>query len=112
MSSKPNGVHSDYEYLRSAMQEKESIQDEHLVLVTTTIGLRGSPYCLCVRSEAWSLEGEGEPQAPLCSSEGFWPNAQAVSWPAFLFRHMVGLGRLVADSRRDMWADSLRAQKG
>lgn len=112
MSNKPGGAHGDYEYLRSANIEKENTQDEHNVVVTTAIGLRHSPHCLCVRSEARSTLEWEDPNEPLCSVEGYWPNAQAISWPAFLFRHYVALGRLVADSRRDAWADSLRAQKG
>jgi hypothetical protein len=112
MSSKPGAAHSDYEYLRSAMLEKENTESEHDVLVTTAITLCGSPYGLRVRSEAWDSRARESAQAPLCSIEGRWPNAQAISWPAFLFRHQVDMGRLVADSRRDLWADTLRAQKG
>lgn len=112
MSSKPNNAHGDYEYLRSAMLEKENTERELDVLVTTAITLCGSPYGLRVRSEAWDSREGSSPQTPLCSVEGRWPNANAISWPSFLFRHQVELGRLVADSRRDLWADTLRAQKG
>jgi|SRR5689334_2021882 hypothetical protein len=112
MSTKNGSAHSDYEYLRSAMLEKENTEYEHDVLVTTTITLCGSPYSLRVRSEAWDSRAGESAQAPLCSEEGRWPNAQSISWPAYIFRHYVSLGRLVADSRRDLWADTLRAQKG
>jgi len=112
MSSKPKNVHGDYEYLRSLNIEKEAVENEHHVLVATTISLRDSPYRLCVRLEAWDSDSPETQQGPLCSYEGHWPNEQAISWPAFLFRSMVGLSRLVEDSRRDLWADSLRAQSG
>ena len=112
MSTKPKSAHGDYEYLRSLNIEKETCEIEHHVLVATTIGLRDSPYRLCVRIEAWDSDCPQEQQGPLCSYEAHWPNEQAISWTAFLFRSMVGLARLVEDSRRDLWNDTLRAQKG
>jgi hypothetical protein len=111
MSSKPKNVHGDHEYLRSLNIERGICEDEYDVVVTTTISLRDSPYRLRVRIEAWDWSTEEEPQAPLCSYEADWPNAQAISWCAFLFNSMVKLARLVEDSKRYQWYDSLRAQQ-
>lgn len=112
MSSKPKNAHGDYEYLRSAIKEKEVLEDEHDVLVTATIRLCGSPCSLRIRLEAWDKDQSPATQAPLCSYEVHWPNAGTLSWPATVFNAYVRLSRLVEDCRRDEWADTLRAQRG
>lgn len=100
MSSKPKQAHGDYEYLRAAITQKEHTENEHGLVVTTAISLRSSPCVLGVRVEAWTM-GEQVAQASICSWEGSWPNAQVVSWPAFLFQAYVKLDRLVEDCVTD-----------
>ena len=112
MSSKPSGANGDYEYLRSANIEKEDCEREHDVVVTTVICLRDSPHRLVVRIEAWGTRPEDSRSTPLCSFEAAWPNSYTIGWTGFLFNSYTKAARLVEDSRRDLWNDSLRAQGG
>jgi len=100
MSSKTAGAYGDYEYLRAAITQKESTEDEYGVVVTSAINLCRSPYVLLVRLEAWT-KGEDTAQTALCSYEVTWPNATVAGWCATLFQAYVKLDRLVEDSKRD-----------
>jgi len=100
MSSTKGKGNGDYEYLRSAIEEKEHIEHVFSVVAYTTIHLGSRPSVMVVRSEVRE-NGQGLTQSPLCSLEGSWPNVNVVSWPAFLFQHYCKLSRLVEDSRRD-----------
>ena len=100
MANKGGNGRSDYEYLRSATEEKEHIENEHSVVVYTTMHLCSRPSVLVVRSEVRE-KGQGISARPMCSYEGSWPNVNVVSWPAFLFQHFVKVGRLTEDARRD-----------
>lgn len=100
MSNKGKNAYGDYEYLRSAVTQKEHTENEHGVVVATTIGVCSSPYVLRVRLEAWT-KGEDAAQASLCSYEVTWPNATTAGWCATLFQAYVRLDMLVEDSMRD-----------
>jgi len=97
MSSKSGAGTGDYEYLRSAIIEKEHIESEYCVVAYTTISLRSRPSVLVIRSEV-RRRCEGLSVAPLCAIEAEWPNATVVSWPAFLFQHYVRLERMVSEA--------------
>lgn len=100
MSSKPGGAYADSEFLRAAITQKEHTENEHSVVVRTTISLRRSPCVLLVRVEAWEAR-KSYSETALAAYTVEWPNAGTVGWTATLFQAYVKLDRLVEDSRRD-----------
>ena len=88
----------DYEMLRAAVEQKEWTENEHSVVVATTITLRRSPCVLLVHIEAQETRA-GLKGAHICSYEVEWPNAGTYSWPATLFQAYVKLDRMVEEHR-------------
>jgi len=100
MSSKGGSPYADSEFLRAAVTQKEHTENEHEVVVRTTISLRRSPCVLLVRVEAWEARKSLAEKA-LAAYTVEWPNAGTVGWAATLFQAYVKLDRLVEDSRMD-----------
>ena len=84
------------------------MEDERDVVVNATIslGARAGVLIVCLEARRKGAQDNGEKVA---GYQGEWPNANVISWPAFLFRSYVQLSRLVEDSLRDMWEEENKA---
>lgn len=111
MSSKAANPYADSEYLRAAFIEREVLERDFDVVVTTAISLCCSPFCLRIRLEAIDCRSEEE-GPPLAAYEATWPSASTMGFTPTLYQALVKLARLVSDSRQDAWNATLRAQKG
>jgi hypothetical protein len=110
MSSKAKNPYADSEFLRASLVETKELMAAHNVLVSRSLTLAEKPYSIVLRLEAYD-EMSSVLDKPLCSFQAHWPNAREQTFTAFLFTSHVMLARLVEDSRRDAWNQTLRAQK-
>lgn len=83
------------------------MEDEYDVVVDATISLSARAGVLVVRLEA-RPKGQKDNGRKVAGYQGEWPNANSISWPAFLFGAYVRLSRLVEDSLKEMWENENR----
>jgi len=111
MSTKSKNPFADTEYVRAARIEREECCKTFSVAVFQHICTSTRPDRIIIRLEAFRLTECYTNERAFAAYETEWPNVQGTAFSATLFNASVKLTRLVEDSLRDLWADSLRAQE-
>lgn len=104
-SKKGANPFADVEFLRSYHQVLKDTEVECNVLCTAVVRPRERPVSIEVTFIAQD-NVKGVAKEVIARYSATWPNATAMSFTAFLFRSSVAFGRLVADTRRDLWTAS------
>lgn len=110
MSQKGKNPYADTEFIRAYQESIRAIGEDYDVCVGATITAGAVRGQLMVRLDAYE-EGPVTRGRSLCSYTGYWPNANTLSFPSFLFQCAVKLERLVADSTRDLEGLLARPQR-
>lgn len=110
MSQKVKNPYADTEFIRAYQESVEALGKDLGVRVVTLISAGAVKGQLMVRLDAHEDEEE-EPERPLCSYVGYWPNSGTAGFTAFLFQAAVKLERLVTDSRGDFGGQKARPHK-
>jgi len=101
MSRKQPNPFADTEMIRAYHVERRELENLYDVDVVSEITTAVRPDRILIKQRAYVRNRDNAPQAPLCTYTMEWPNAQAMSMPAALFRSAVMLSRLVCDSMMD-----------
>lgn len=112
MSRKTSNPFADSEFVRAFHVERRECEAAYEVKIVTSITTAIKPDRVQIRHEAMDLRVSGADSKPMCSYTMEWPNVQKMAFSAALFRSAVSMTRLVQDSRRDLWVETLRAQEG